>query len=550
MKQKLGLCCALIHDPDLLILDEPTTGVDPLSRRQFWELIDRIRARRAGHERASSPPPTWRRPSASTGWWRWTPGRCSPPAPRRRSARSTGTRRRSKTPSSRCCPRTSAAATTSRGDPAAPRRTDGAPAIEAERPDAAVRRFHRGRPRQLPHRARRDLRLPRLERLRQDHDHEDADRAAAGQRRRRPGSSASAVDAQRHRDPQARRLHVAGLLALHRADRAAEPRAARPPVPPAGGRRSPTRIAEMLERFDLADVADALAERLPLGMRQRLSLAVAVIHAPEMLILDEPTSGVDPVARDTFWQLLDRAVARGRRHDLHLHPLHERGGALRPHLADACRQGAGAATRPRRCCEPRRARRWRRPSSPISRSRARHGDAPAAGAPRQRPARRPPRGATAEPAHQSPLRLRPRSGPTRAARHGDPARPDPPGVRAARPAAADDHFGYGILRRREPVLRRARPRPTPESRDLRSRASPARATSTSEPPIARRRRARAAPAQRRAQARHRDPARLRPGPRARPPPEVGVWLDGAMPFRAETARGYVAGRASRYLAGR
>ena len=44
MKQKLGLCCSLIHDPDLLILDEPTTGVDPLSRRQFWELIDRIRA--------------------------------------------------------------------------------------------------------------------------------------------------------------------------------------------------------------------------------------------------------------------------------------------------------------------------------------------------------------------------------------------------------------------------------------------------------------------------------------------------------------------------
>src|SRR5690606_38952252 len=43
MKQKLGLCCALIHDPDLLILDEPTTGVDPLSRQQFWELIDGIR---------------------------------------------------------------------------------------------------------------------------------------------------------------------------------------------------------------------------------------------------------------------------------------------------------------------------------------------------------------------------------------------------------------------------------------------------------------------------------------------------------------------------
>ena len=48
MKQKLGLCCALIHDPELLILDEPTTGVDPLSRRQFWELIARIRVNRPG----------------------------------------------------------------------------------------------------------------------------------------------------------------------------------------------------------------------------------------------------------------------------------------------------------------------------------------------------------------------------------------------------------------------------------------------------------------------------------------------------------------------
>ncbi|WP_163360434.1 ATP-binding cassette domain-containing protein, partial [Klebsiella aerogenes] len=46
MKQKLGLCCALIHDPDLLILDEPTTGVDPLARRQFWDLIAGIRAER------------------------------------------------------------------------------------------------------------------------------------------------------------------------------------------------------------------------------------------------------------------------------------------------------------------------------------------------------------------------------------------------------------------------------------------------------------------------------------------------------------------------
>jgi ribosome-dependent ATPase len=64
------------------------------------------------------------------------------------------------------------------------------------------------------------------------------------------------------------------------------------------------RIDELVQHFGLAEHLDELAEIVPLGVRQRLSLAVAVIHEPEMLILDEPTSGVDPVARDRFWELL------------------------------------------------------------------------------------------------------------------------------------------------------------------------------------------------------------------------------------------------------
>ena len=65
-----------------------------------------------------------------------------------------------------------------------------------------------------------------------------------------------------------------------------------------------TRIDELVERFGLGPHLDSLADSLPMGLRQRLSLAVAVLHGPKLLILDEPTSGVDPVARDSFWELL------------------------------------------------------------------------------------------------------------------------------------------------------------------------------------------------------------------------------------------------------
>jgi ribosome-dependent ATPase len=68
--------------------------------------------------------------------------------------------------------------------------------------------------------------------------------------------------------------------------------------------KAKARIDDLVARFGLNDYLDQPTLDLPLGIRQRLSLAVAVVHEPEMLILDEPTSGVDPLARDAFWELL------------------------------------------------------------------------------------------------------------------------------------------------------------------------------------------------------------------------------------------------------
>jgi ribosome-dependent ATPase len=69
-------------------------------------------------------------------------------------------------------------------------------------------------------------------------------------------------------------------------------------------RKASTRINELIDGFGLGEYIGQRAQDLPLGIRQRLSLAVAIVHEPEMLILDEPTSGVDPLARDRFWELL------------------------------------------------------------------------------------------------------------------------------------------------------------------------------------------------------------------------------------------------------
>ena len=220
MRQKLGLCCSLIHDPDLLILDEPTTGVDPLSRRQFWELIDRIRSRRAGMSVVVAT--AYMEEAERFDWL---------------IAMNDGQILATGSPAtSRCKPGSKSVedafvALLPQEQRAGhkkleipPRRIIGAePVIIAQRSHLPFRRFHRRRSRQLHDRARRNLRIRRLERLRQDHDHEDADRLAAAERRRSAVVRQAARRA-RHRRAQPRRLYVAIILALYRADGAAEPR--------------------------------------------------------------------------------------------------------------------------------------------------------------------------------------------------------------------------------------------------------------------------------------------------------------------------------------
>jgi len=71
------------------------------------------------------------------------------------------------------------------------------------------------------------------------------------------------------------------------------------------------RTRELLEQFSLDRYKDALISALPLGWRQKLAFSIAVLHRPRIVFLDEPTSGVDPVTRRQFWELIYEAASQG-----------------------------------------------------------------------------------------------------------------------------------------------------------------------------------------------------------------------------------------------
>jgi ribosome-dependent ATPase len=299
MRQKLGLCCSLIHDPDLLILDEPTTGVDPLSRRQFWELIERIRSRRRA---ISIVVATAYMEEAERFDWL--------------VAMNDG-------------------GVLAAGTPAQLRAQTGARTVE----DAFIALLPE------PQRAgNRELHIPPRRPV-------DTEPVIAARGLTRRFGDFTAVD---HVSFTIEPGEIFGFVGSNGCGKTTTMKMLTGLLPASEGeallfgrpldasdlksrnqvgymsqsfslyteltvrqnldlharlfhlpvRKAKARIAELIERFGLLDYVDQRALDLPLGIRQRLSLAVAVVHEPEMLILDEPTSGVDPLARDRFWELL------------------------------------------------------------------------------------------------------------------------------------------------------------------------------------------------------------------------------------------------------
>ncbi|NLB30971.1 MAG: ribosome-associated ATPase/putative transporter RbbA [Alcaligenaceae bacterium] len=295
MKQKLGLCCSLIHDPDLLILDEPTTGVDPLARSQFWELIDRIRSQRP---HMSVIVATAYMDEAQGFDWlvAMDEGQVLATGSPQELMQQT---RSNNLEDAFLCLLPEEKTADHQEVIISPLTVENEIAIEAKNltkrfgdfvaVDNVTFKIRRGEifgflgsngcGKSTTMKMLTGL-LPISEgQVWLFGEEVNPDNIAT---RRRVGYMSQAFSLYSE-------LTVLQNLEMH---------AKIFNVPAA---ELNARVEEMLQRFDLQEVRHTLPDNLPLGIRQRLSLAVAMVHKPELLILDEPTSGVDPVARDKFW---------------------------------------------------------------------------------------------------------------------------------------------------------------------------------------------------------------------------------------------------------
>ena len=297
MKQKLSLCCALINDPDLLILDEPTTGVDPLSRGQFWDLINTIRARRP---QMSVMVATAYMDEAERFDWLMAmdEGKIIATGTLKELLAKTGEPNLDEAfialmPEAK---RAQHKKVVVRPRVASP---DETPAIEAE---GLTRQF--GDFVAVDHVSFRIARGEIFGFLGSNGCGKSTTmKMLTGFLPATSGSCKLFGQPMGSSDMEARRnvgymtqafslygeLTVGQNLELHA-------QLYHLPL-----EKIAPRIKELLERYDLKDFVNARPDSLPLGIKQRLQLAVAVLHEPSILILDEPTSGVDPIARDAFW---------------------------------------------------------------------------------------------------------------------------------------------------------------------------------------------------------------------------------------------------------
>ncbi len=309
MKQKLGLCAALIHDPDFLLLDEPTTGVDPLSRRQFWDLIDAIRKDRPGMSVLVSTA-YMEEAERFEHLIAMNEGTILAEASPDDLKAQTGT----DTVGAAYVALLGGDTDTRQAGPPAPQQSDGnadeTPAIKARdltkrfgdftAVDAVSFEIRRGEIFGFlgSNGCGKTTTMKMLTGLTPATEGEawifgqpvDAQNLDA---RRRVGFMSQSFSLYGELTVRENLLLHARLFHL-------------------GSALTDERMADLVPRFGLKPYLDQTAASLPLGVRQRLSLAVAVIHAPDILILDEPTSGVDPQARDAFWDMLLELAHRDR----------------------------------------------------------------------------------------------------------------------------------------------------------------------------------------------------------------------------------------------